>query len=162
MKMRSFTLASLCLAWTVALTPGTAGAAPFFFSTGAPNGLIGTAARPDTGGTFEIESADDFVLAERTQINHISFFGLLVGGDLADVALPGAVLEMYRVFPKDSDVGRTSGPPLFSTPQVPTRVNSPSDVAVDDRVAADFSITLTSLGPFTVLNSVTPGGIHPK
>ena len=26
----------------------------------------------------------------------------------------------YRVFPNDSDVGRTSGPPTFSTPQVPT------------------------------------------
>ena len=43
------------------------------------------------------------------------------------------VVEIYRVFPNDSDVGRTSGSPTFSTSQVPTRVNSPSDVAFDSR-----------------------------
>src|SRR5262249_9462627 len=42
-----------------------------------------------------------------------------------------------RVFPDDSDVDRTSGPPTFSTDQVPTRVNSPSDVAFDARDSAD-------------------------
>jgi hypothetical protein len=41
-------------------------------------------------------------------------------------------VEVYHVFPKDSDVGRTSGPPAFATAQVPTRVNSPSDVEIDD------------------------------
>ena len=41
-------------------------------------------------------------------------------------------IEVYHVFPKDSDVGRTSGPPMFSTAQVPARANSPSDVEIDD------------------------------
>jgi hypothetical protein len=69
------------------------------------------------------------------------------------------------VFPKDSDVGRTSGPPTFSTPEVPTRVNSPSDVALDSRdSAASGELTFkttTLLDSFTAANSVTPGGIHP-
>jgi hypothetical protein len=47
------------------------------------------------------------------------------------------VVEIYRVFPDDSDVDRTSGPPTFSTDQVPTRVNSPSDVALDARDSAN-------------------------
>ena len=52
-------------------------------------------------------------------------------------------VEIYRVFPKDSDVGRTSGPPIFSTAQVPTRVNSPSDVEFFDRESMDGNLTFT-------------------
>src|SRR5262249_57331019 len=53
------------------------------------------------------------------------------GAKTKDVKI--TVVDLYRVFPLDSDVGRTSGPPTFSTPQVPTRVNSPSDVAFVSR-----------------------------
>jgi hypothetical protein len=61
-------------------------------------------------------------------------------------------------------VGRTSGPPTFSTQNVPTRVNSPSDVAFDER---QFSAGSPGLVPivlqssFTANNSVKPGGINP-
>jgi hypothetical protein len=102
----------------------------FFFSTGVPDGRIATIAEPANAhnSQVEYESGDDFVLSSETQINHATFTGLLTGGakprDLNNV-----VVEIYRVFPNDSDVGRTSGPPVFSTPHVPTRVNSPSDVA---------------------------------
>ena len=101
----------------------------FFFSTGNPDGKMATASRPSSTGKFEIEAADDFVLTKSTSITNASFTGLLTGN-----ANVGQVrVEIYRVFPKDSNVGRTSGPPTFSTPQVPTRVNSPSDVEVADR-----------------------------
>jgi hypothetical protein len=72
-------------------------------------------------------------------------------------------VEIYRVFPADSNVGRTSGSPTFSTSQVPTRVNSPSDVEFDDRDAASGNLTFSAavLGTFTASNSVQPGGIHP-
>src|SRR5207244_665326 len=67
--------------------------------------------------------------------------------------------------PADSDVGRTSGPPTFSTSQVPTRVNSPSDVEFagrDSNVAGELSFSTSVLSAsFTALNSVQPGGIHP-
>ena len=134
-----------------------------FFSTGNPDGKIATASRPSTAGKFEIESADDFVLTHSTSITDATFTGLLTGG--ATLSSVGDVrVEIYRVFPKDSDVGRTSGPPTFSTPEVPTRVNSPSDVEFADRDTAsgNLSFTTTGMGSFTAANSVQPGGIHPK
>jgi hypothetical protein len=83
----------------------------------------------------EYESADDFVLPTETKLMHAAFTGLLTGGatpsDISNV-----VVEIYRVFPKDSNVGRTSGPPVFSTENVPTRVNSPSDVAFESKNSA--------------------------
>jgi hypothetical protein len=59
-------------------------------------------------------------------------------------------------------VSRTSGPPIFSTSQVPTRVNSPSDVAFDSRDSSSgLSFTVSQLAAsFTASNSVQPGGIH--
>jgi MYXO-CTERM domain-containing protein len=139
-------------------------AAPFFFSTGSPDFKMATATRPDNGGSqFEIETGDDFVLTNRTLINSATFQGLLVNSGLSDI---GQVrVEIYRVFPALSDVGRTSGPPTFSTPNVPTRVNSPSDVELVDRDTATgtLSFTPTVLATsVTALNSVQPGGIHPQ
>ena len=148
----------------IGLLPAAAAAAdPTFFSTGTPDGLMATATRPDSPGKFEIESADDFVLMHGTSITSATFTGLLpFGTTAADVSQ--VIVEMYRVFPKDSDVGRTSGAPLFSTPNVPTRVNSPSDVAFQERDAGSgLSFSMSVLDDdFSALNSVTPGGIHPK
>src|SRR5204863_7171188 len=59
----------------------------------------------------------------------------------------------------------TSGAPTFSTPNVPTRVNSPSDVELVGRstTAANLSFsTATLVNSFTATNSVRPGGIHPS
>src|SRR5262244_3863469 len=150
------------LALPILATP--AAAAPFFFSTGNPDGKIATAARPESAGKFEIESADDFVLTGPTTITKATFTGLITGATTANI---GEVrIEIYRVFPADSNVARTSGPPTFSTPNVPTRVNSPSDVGFDDRDTSpppgNLTFTTTVLnGNFTALNSVQPGGIHP-
>src|SRR3954454_533132 len=89
------------------LTALPASAAPFFFSTGDPDGKIATATRPDAGGKFEIESADDFLLPGAASITSATFTGLLTGGaSIGDV--DQVVVEIYRVFPLDSDVGRTS------------------------------------------------------
>jgi hypothetical protein len=102
----------------------------FFFSTGVPDGKIATIAEPANTHNHQVEyeSADDFVLSSKTQIDHATFTGLLAG-DATPRDVDNVVVEIYRVFPNDSNVGRTSGPPTFSTPHVPTRVNSPSDVA---------------------------------
>jgi hypothetical protein len=140
-------------------------ATPFAFSTGNPDGKMATASRPESAGKFEIESADDFVLTGPTSITKATFTGLLTGG--ATPANIGEVrVEIYRVFPFDSNVGRTSGPPTFSTSQVPTRVNSPSDVELVDRDTAPSPGNLTFstkvlANIFTAFNSVLPGGIHP-
>jgi hypothetical protein len=154
---------SFALAATAMLIAGACDADPFFFSTGTVTNAIAIASRPDTTGKFEIEAADDFVTTgSQTSLTSATFTGLLTGGT---PTIGEVRVEIYRVFPKDSNVGRTSGAPTFSTPEVPTRVNSPSDVAFDERdssIAGELTFTATVLSAtFTALNSVQPGGIHP-
>src|SRR5262249_12713194 len=87
------------------------------------------------------------------------FMGLVPSG----ASTTNVVVQIYQVFPADSNVGRTSGPPTFSTPNVPTRVNSPSDVDLLSRDSTAGSLTFTTTtkpGSFTASNSVQPGGIH--
>ncbi len=147
----------------VALLAAPASADSFFFSTGNPDGLMATASRPGSTGKIEIESADDFVLTHQTRLDSATFTGLLpTGTPLTDVV--DVRVEIYRVFPLDSDVGRTSGPPTFSTDRVPTRVNSPSDVELDDRSLSAGTLTSTPgviASTFTAAKSVL-NGINPK
>ena len=146
--------------------PLPAAADMFVFNTGNPDGLMATATRPESAGKFEIETGDDFVLTTQTSITQAAFTGLIPSGALTS-DIKNVVVQVYRVFPADSNVGRTSGPPTFSTPNVPTRVNSPSDVEIDaahrDSLSGSLSfIPVTLLPSFTALNSVKPGGIiHP-
>ena len=136
---------------------------PFQFSTGDTTDFMATATRPDTAA-FEIESADDFVLTSSTRIDSAKFTGLVPPG-----ATPTqVVVEIYRVFPNNSNDNNppTSGPPVFETAKVPTRVNSPSDVEFDGRDSAKagdltFTTSLIAHG-FSALNSVQPNGINPK
>jgi hypothetical protein len=137
----------------LAVSPAVAD--PFFFSTGNPDGLIATASRPESAGRPEIESADDFVVGQSTSITGGSFVGLLTGG--ASLASIGeVVIEIYRVFPNDSDTTRIAN--------VPTRVNSPSDVAFASRsssAAELLSVAAIVTPAFTANNSVL-NGIHPS
>jgi hypothetical protein len=138
------------------LTTMPAAATPFLFSTGDPDGKMATASRPSTDGKFEIESADDFVLTQTTSITNATFTGLLTGGaTVADIGQ--VVVEIYRVFPKDSDVGRTSGPPTFSTSNVPTRVNTPSDNEFHDPDIRNINVTVLAQ-TFTSAKSVQSSG----
>ena len=143
--------------------PGT----PFSFSTGFPDMRLATASRPEdpANGKIEIESADDFIAPTGgVNLTSATFTGLLPRNfDFGNVS--EVVVEIYRVFPLDSDVSRTSGPPTFSTSQVPTRVNSPSDVAFDTRDSGaggglNFNISLAQPN-VTAANSIL-NGINPK
>jgi len=121
-----------------------------------PTNAIGIASRPGVPGTTEIEAADDFTVGGLTTVNTASFIGLIVPGTQGASSIAQIVTEMYRVFPLDSNSART--------PNVPTRTNSPSDVAFASRatVMGDFTFTTTVLSPtFSTLNSIAPGGIHP-
>jgi hypothetical protein len=120
------------------------------------NNMMGVATRPSSTGVFEIEAADDFFLGSQTLITSASFVGLIVPGT-GGAAISNIVAEVYRIFPLDSNTVRI--------PQVPTRTNSPSDVALATRDSAMGQLTFTTsvIAPtFTVLNSVQPGGIHPS
>jgi hypothetical protein len=140
-----------------------------FFSTGQPDGLMATASRPASTGQLETESADDFILNQTTDINSATFTGLLANlpgqtGSVTPADVGQIRVEIYHVFPVDSDTARTSGAPTFSTPQVPTRVNSPSDVELDDRDTAKGGLVYTTdvlSTSFTAKNSVDTG-INPK
>ncbi len=130
-----------------------ASATIFSFFTGNPDGKIATLARPGSSGAIETESADDFVLADRTLINQASFTGLIPSGASLS-SIQRVKVEIYRVFPADSDTNRTI--------HVPTRVNSPSDVEIAeaDRDSLDgglgFATVLIS-SSFTASNSVVNG-----
>jgi len=133
--------------------PPRASASPFSFSTGAPDGLIGTLSRPASAGLVQTETSDDFVLNECVLINQATFTGLLpMGTPLASINR--VEIEIYHVFPVDSDTNRT--------PAVVTRMNSPSDVEIDDatRDSLDGSLSAdaTVVNPtFSALNSVVNG-----
>jgi len=138
----------------------------FHFSTGDVTNAIATASGPHSlpSGTVEIETADDFVLTQATSINHATITGLLpVGSPLTNII--DVEIEVYHVFPSDSNIARTSGPPTFSTVNVPTRVNSPGDVEIASAtrvgIAGSLSFTASALNSnFAVANTVV-NGIHP-
>ncbi len=136
------------------VTVGPVVAAPFFFSTGNPDGLMGTLSRRPGPGRVETETADDFILSNQTLINHATFVGLLPTGTLLS-SVSDVEIEFYHVFPADS-----ANPPSGN---VPTRVNSPGDVEIGaaTRDSGTLSVTTTLLNAsFTVLNTVV-NGIHP-
>jgi hypothetical protein len=134
---------------------------PFFFDSGDPDGLVGALSQPAGSEKFETETADDFLLTETTSIDAATITGLIPPGTpLANIG--NVEIEVYHRFPEDSDVGRTSGPPKFSTAQVPTRVNSPSDVEIDDATRdgalETLEFTASVLNPsFSVANTVVNG-----
>jgi len=139
------------LATGVLLNSLPASAAPFIFSTGDPDGRMATASRPSSTGKIEIESADDFIVSSQTTITNATFTGILVGEtsspvSAADVGNVG--VEIYRVFPKDS-----TNPPSGN---VPTRVNSPANVAFLADSSPSFTTNVLNF-TFTASNSVLNG-----
>src|SRR5262249_16948803 len=135
----------------------------FSFSNGATTNLIAvTSHQPSSGGFDEVEAADDFITTVPTTIQSATFVGLIpTTASLSDIT--DVKLEIYRVFPNDSNVDRTSGPtttPPFITSRVPTRLNSPSDIAFQERAGADGDLTFASVvlsTSFTANNSVITG-----
>jgi hypothetical protein len=126
--------------------------AAFFFSTGGvPDGRVATISEPSNthNNHVEFESADDFVLNTETVIDRASFTGLLTGG-ATPAGVNKVILEIYRVFPNDSDLNRT--------PKVPTRINSPADNEIldFDSAVGDLKFSAHVLNPsFTAQHSVS-------
>jgi hypothetical protein len=118
--------------------------------TGNPDGKLGALSRPPSANKVETETADDFFLNQTTVLTGASITGLLTNGaTLAN--LQNVEVEIYRVFPLDSDPDRI--------PEVPSRTNSPSDHEIGFATRATSNGTLHARGTildntFTVLNSV--------
>ncbi len=150
--LRNLFLAMLLTIGLFAAIPACADG--LIINTGNPDGLIAMASRPESAGKIEIEAADDFILSGATNVTGGSFVGLLpTGASLASISQ--VVVEIYRVFPNDS-----TNPP---SGHVLTRVNSPSDVALDSRDSSAGGLKFTPAllqDSFTANNSVL-NGIHP-
>src|SRR5215471_174539 len=157
--MRRFTHVSAVALLGLLIWPVTARADTVLYNNDFALNLMASASTPAGNGFIEHESADDFVLTSANRLTSATFTGLVPAG----ATIQQVVVEIYRVFSADSDVSRTSGPPTFSTAQVPTRVNSPSDVAFATRdSAAGLTFTTNLLSSsFTANNSVV-NGINPK
>jgi hypothetical protein len=108
--------------------------AAFNFVTGAPDGRMAMLSRPGpaNGPAVATEAADDFVLPVETLINQASFTGL-VPANTPTSGVSEVVVEIYRVFPTDSDTTRTLS--------VPSRDNSPADTAFLTRDSAKNELT---------------------
>lgn len=147
---------ALAFGLAAALAAPALAADTYHFNNATPNNLMAMASDPSLPGHPEIEAADDFVIPglSAVTITHATFYGLIpTGATFNDVTAVNA--EIYRVFPQDSTF-----PP---SGRVPTRANSPSDVALAERDSSaaelSFSISLLSAS-FTANNSVL-NGINP-
>ena len=150
MRMR-VSLTTLTLAFAVCFaTP--AWADRFSFSTGSPDGKLGALSRPAGSQGLETETADDFVLTQATVVSGATIHGLIATGTAVS-SVARVEVEIYHVFPLDSNAGRTAS--------VPTRTNSPSDVEIDaatrDSGQGTLSFSATQISTFTVLNTVING-----
>jgi len=79
MAMRKFALAVVAFSTAVWLATPVC-AAPFFFSTGNPDGRLGALSQPPNGGKLETETADDFILTDTTVIRGATILGLIPWG----------------------------------------------------------------------------------
>jgi len=145
----SLMAAMLSAGWWLA-TP--AWADNFFFSTGNPDGKLGAASRPAGSQGLETETADDFVLTQPTVVSGATIHGLIPSGTAVS-GISRVEVEIYHIFPLDSDTVRSQN--------VPSRQNSPSDVEIDaathDSSSGNLSFSATEISPFTVQNTVVNG-----
>jgi len=159
MRMR-LSLVSAMITAGVLATP--AWASPFAFTTGNADGRLGALSQSESSGRFATETADDFFLTETTVISGATITGLMTA---SSANISNVEIEVYHVFQEfqaDSNVGRTSGAPTFSTPKVVTRLNSPADVEIDAATRDGSEGTLEFAGSplnasFAVQNTVVDG-----
>ena len=81
------TVSFLAVAIVAIFTAVPAFADSFTFSTGNPDGLIGTLSRPASAGKLHTETADDFVLSHPTLLNQATFVGLILLDSVGNPAL---------------------------------------------------------------------------
>jgi hypothetical protein len=125
----------------------------FFFNTGTPDGRLGALSQRPSTGNLETETADDFILTQSTIITGATITGLIpAGAPLSSIT--NVEVELYHVFPRDS-VQPPSG-------NVPSRMNSPADIEIDDATrdgslgTLSFEASLDS-ADFSVANTVATG-----
>src|SRR3954451_6473584 len=104
-------LLTVLLSWSVPFSGGSiriaaasanlSPSAAVIIDNGLPDGRMGMGARIEAGALQELEPADDFILTASNQLTSATFFGLLPSGAPVST-IQDVVVEIYRVFPKDS------------------------------------------------------------
>ena len=149
-SFQKFFAAILALAAAVFCSQAAAQGPQVVVNTGNPDGKLGALSRAASQNKIETETADDFFLNQTTVLTGATITGLLTNGaTLAN--LKNVEVEIYHVFPLDSDANRT--------PQVPSRLNSPGDHEIEfaTRSLNDGSLHVRGAvlnEGFTVRNSV--------
>jgi hypothetical protein len=91
-------------------------------NTGNTDGKLGALSRPAGANKIETETADDFFLNQTTVLTGATITGLLTNGaTLAN--LKNVEVEIYHVFPLDSDQNRTEEVPSASILPATTRLH---------------------------------------
>jgi hypothetical protein len=129
---------------------GAARAQSVFYSSNGPDLRLGVTSRSGTDNGVETEAADDFLISNSMRITGATITGLLPQGSVLE-DIESVAVEIYRVFPLDSDTTRTA--------LVPTRQNSPGDNAFLTRDASSgltFQARVLEQS-VTVQNSVVNG-----
>src|SRR5215467_6608007 len=128
----------------------------FFVSTGNTDGKLGALSRRPSSEKKETETADDFDLRQTTVISGATITGVLVPATpLANIV--NVEVEIYHVFPLDS---------VTPSGNVPSRVNSPSDVeiasATRDAIQGTLRFATTLLDPDFLVKNTVVNGINKK
>jgi hypothetical protein len=128
----------------------------FFVSTGNTDGKLGALSRRPSTDKKETETADDFDLKKTTVITGATITGMIVPATpLANIA--DVEVEMYHVFPLDS---------VAPSGNVPSRLNSPSDVeiasATRDARQGTLRFTTVLLDPNFLVKNTVVNGINKK
>jgi hypothetical protein len=122
--MRQTRIAQLAFFSLALVASASPAAAATIYNNDFPNDVVGLSTHQSDATGLEIEAADDFILKSPTSLTSATFTGLVPLGTKAS-DIEAVRVEIYRVFPKDSQ-----DPP---SGKVPTRMNSPSDVAFAER-----------------------------
>src|SRR5215467_2438563 len=125
-------------------------------TTGNTDGKLGAVSRRPSTDKKETETADDFDFKQTTVITGATITGVLVPATpLANIA--DVEVEVYHVFPLDS---------VTPSGNVPSRVNSPSDVeiasATRDAVQGTLRFATTLLDPNFLVKNTVVNGINKK
>jgi len=119
------------------------------WDTLTPSGALATTSQGNAA--IPSETADDFFFLSSTapafRLDRITINGLFSN---PSAVITNVHVELYRVFPRDSNTTRT---PVVS------RVNGPSDddFAAFDSTQGSLSFTTRNLGSFAVAQTITPG-----
>ena len=149
--MKNVRAISLSLIAVAGLAAGMAHAQPAFtFSTGTTDGRMAVGTRPESTGNIEIEAADDFLVPTEVRLTSATFVGLIPLGAGLDT-VEQVNIEIYRVFPLDSDTTRII--------HVPTRNNSPSDNAFATVDSVQY-LNVQEVAPQLTAGNSVLNGIH--